>query len=52
MRWSLRFRSRMDLIEKTMGALLVVAGLLILTGQMSGIAFWLIEVFPALGRIG
>lgn len=52
MRWSARFRSRLALIEKAMGALLVVAGVLIFTGQMSAIANWLIETFPALGRIG
>lgn len=47
-----RWRSRMGVIEKAMGALLVLTGVLILTGQMATIAFWLIEVFPALGRIG
>ena len=52
MRWSARFRRRMDLIEKAMGAFLVVAGVLIFTGQMPTIAYWLIDVFPALGRIG
>lgn len=52
MRWSARFRARLALIEKAMGALLVVAGVLIFTGQMSAIANWLIETFPALGRIG
>jgi cytochrome c-type biogenesis protein len=52
MRWSARFRSRMAAIEKTMGALLVIAGVLIFTGQMPAIANWLIDVFPALGRIG
>ena len=52
MRWSARFRDRLDLIEKAMGAFLVVAGILIFTGQMPTIAFWLIETFPALGKIG
>jgi cytochrome c-type biogenesis protein len=52
MRWSARFRSRLDLIEKAMGAFLIVAGILIFTGQMPAIANWLIEAFPALGRIG
>jgi cytochrome c-type biogenesis protein len=52
MRWSARFRSRLGLIEKAMGAFLVVAGVLIFTGQMPTIANWLIESFPALGRIG
>jgi cytochrome c-type biogenesis protein len=52
MRWTARFRGRLDLIEKAMGALLVVTGVLIFTGLMPTIAFWLIEVFPALGKIG
>jgi cytochrome c-type biogenesis protein len=52
MRWSTRFRARLGLIEKAMGAFLVLAGVLIFTGQMPAIAFWLIETFPALGRLG
>ncbi len=52
MRWSARFRKRLDLIEKAMGAFLVLAGILIFSGQMPTIAYWLIETFPALGRIG
>ena len=52
MRTIARFRSRLDWIEKAMGAFLIVAGVLIFTGQMSAIAFWLIETFPMLGKIG
>ena len=52
MRLSARFRSRMAAIEKAMGALLVIAGVLIFTGEMPAIANWLIDAFPALGRIG
>jgi cytochrome c-type biogenesis protein len=52
MRWSARNRARLGLIEKAMGAFLIVAGVLIFTGQMSTIAYWLIETFPALGKIG
>ena len=52
MRWSARFRPRMQMVEKAMGAFLVLAGVLIFTGQMSAIAYWIIETFPALGRIG
>jgi cytochrome c-type biogenesis protein len=52
MRWSARFRSRLGVIEKAMGGLLIVTGILIFTGQMSEIANWLIDVFPALGKIG
>jgi cytochrome c-type biogenesis protein len=52
MRWSAKFRTRLDLVEKAMGAFLVATGVLIFTGQMPTIANWLIEAFPALGRIG
>lgn len=52
MRWSARVRTRLDLIEKAMGLFLIAAGILIFTGQMPAIAYWLIEMFPALGRIG
>ncbi|HEU5017872.1 MAG TPA: cytochrome c biogenesis protein CcdA [Pseudolabrys sp.] len=52
MRWSARFKKRLDLVEKAMGAFLVAAGVLIFTGQMPSIAFWLMETFPALARIG
>ncbi len=52
MRWSARFKKRLGLIEKAMGAFLVAAGVLIFTGQMPNIAFWLIETFPVFGRLG
>lgn len=52
MRAMARFRAHMGAIEKAMGALLVVTGVLIFTGQMPAIANWLVETFPALGRIG
>ncbi len=47
-----RLKARMGLIEKAMGALLVVTGLLFLTGQMAVMSFWLLETFPSLGRLG
>jgi cytochrome c-type biogenesis protein len=52
MRWSARFKKRLGLIEKAMGAFLVAAGVLIFTGQMPTIDFWLQETFPVLGRLG
>jgi cytochrome c-type biogenesis protein len=52
MRWSARMRARLGAIEKAMGAFLVLAGVLIFTGAMPAIAEWLIEMFPALGRMG
>ena len=52
MRWSASMRARLGAIEKAMGVFLVLAGILIFTGQMPAIAFWLLETFPVLGRIG
>jgi cytochrome c-type biogenesis protein len=52
MRWSAHFRTRLDWVEKAMGAFLILTGALIFTGQMSAIANWLIEIFPVLGKIG
>ena len=47
-----RLKSRMALIEKLMGALLVVVGVLLITGRFADISFWLLETFPVLGQIG
>lgn len=47
-----RFKRHLATVERTMGALLVVTGILFLTGQMATMSFWLLETFPALGRIG
>ena len=35
-----------------MGALLVLTGIAFLTGFVSEASFWILEAFPALGRIG
>lgn len=47
-----RFRRHLGAIEKVIGALLVVTGVLIFTGSMAEIAGWLLETFPIFGRIG
>jgi cytochrome c-type biogenesis protein len=47
-----RFRRHMPVIEKTMGAALVVTGLLFMTGTMPVLAGWLLQTFPVLGTIG
>jgi len=47
-----RFRTHFDKVEKVMGGVLVVTGLLFLTGGMQRISFWLLETFPALSRLG
>jgi cytochrome c-type biogenesis protein len=52
MRFSQKFRRHLGTIEKATGALLVLTGILFLTGGMATMAYWLLETFPALGRIG
>ncbi|EKF17541.1 cytochrome c biogenesis CcdA family protein [Nitratireductor pacificus] len=52
MRFLSRFRMHLGRVEKVMGGLLVLAGVLFLTGGMQSMAFWLLETFPALGRLG
>jgi cytochrome c-type biogenesis protein len=47
-----RFRTHMGLVEKAMGGLLVLTGVAFLTGTVGQFSFWLLDTFPALGKIG
>ena len=47
-----RFRAYLPMVEKTMGALLVLTGIAFLTGFVSEASYWILEAFPVLGRIG
>jgi cytochrome c-type biogenesis protein len=47
-----RFRRHLGKVEKAMGLLLFGTGLLFLSGAMSEIAYWILEAFPVLGRVG
>jgi cytochrome c-type biogenesis protein len=47
-----RFRAHLGTVEKVMGAALVITGIAFLTGTMTNLSFWLLETFPALGRLG
>jgi len=47
-----RFRAHLPLVERVMGGLLVLTGFAFLTGFISEASYWLLEAFPALGRIG
>ena len=51
-RWLRGFRSHLATVERVMGGLLVLTGLLFLTGGMQTMSFWLLEAFPALQTIG
>jgi cytochrome c-type biogenesis protein len=47
-----RFRTHLGLVEKAMGGLLVLTGICFLTGFVGQVSFWLLDTFPALGKIG
>src|ERR1700680_5141443 len=47
-----RFKRHLDMVEKAMGGLLVLTGIAFLTGFVSEASYYLLEWFPALGRIG
>lgn len=47
-----RFKRHLRRVEQAMGALLVLTGIAFLTGSISQLSIWLLEAFPALGKIG
>jgi cytochrome c-type biogenesis protein len=47
-----RFRGHVGTVEKTMGALLVVTGVLFMTGHITTFSFWLLQTFPGLANFG
>jgi cytochrome c-type biogenesis protein len=46
------FRKHLGVVEKVMGVLLVVTGLLFITGNFSRISYWFLETFPILSQLG
>jgi cytochrome c-type biogenesis protein len=46
------FRAHFPKVERAMGLVLVVAGVMFLTGGMQRLSFWLLETFPGLANIG
>lgn len=47
-----KFRKHMGLVEKGMGVVLVITGIMFLTGQMAALSYWLLETFPAFQLVG
>ena len=47
-----RFKQHFGKVEKVVGGLLVVTGLLFLTGGIQTVSFWLLEAFPGLATLG
>jgi cytochrome c-type biogenesis protein len=51
-RFMARFRAYLGAVEKTIGGLLVLTGVLFLTGHIGDASYWLLDTFPGLGQIG
>ncbi|HFC05465.1 MAG TPA: cytochrome c biogenesis protein CcdA [Rhizobiales bacterium] len=47
-----RFRKHLGTVEKVMGGLLVLTGIMFLTGTMQTLSYWMLEAFPGLANIG
>ena len=47
-----RFRKHLGAVEKVMGGLLVLTGVMFITGSMQTLAIWLLDMFPSLATIG
>ena len=47
-----KIKNHMLIIEKAMGVLLLIVGVLLLTGGFSKVSFFLLELMPFLGNIG
>jgi cytochrome c-type biogenesis protein len=52
MRTMARHRNKLAVVEKLLGAFLVLTGILFLTNSMTLIAAWILETFPGLAKIG
>ena len=49
---SSRIKRHMAVIEKFIGAMLILTGLLLVTGKFGVIGFWLLETFPVFSTLG
>ena len=51
MKFMKRFRGNLRHVEKIIGVLLVLSGILFLTGGMQAMSYWLLEAFPVLLKL-
>jgi cytochrome c-type biogenesis protein len=47
-----RFRRHIAKVERTMGALLIATGVIFITGDISKLSGWLLNMFPGLAQLG
>ncbi len=50
--WLAKFKKNLGLVEKVMGGLLVLTGILFITGGMQTISYWMLDMFPSLANVG
>ncbi len=47
-----KFKPYLHRIEQAMGVILVITGILFITGSVNELGYWLQETFPSLGQVG
>ncbi|MCJ8324956.1 MAG: cytochrome c biogenesis protein CcdA [Rhizobiales bacterium] len=47
-----KFRKHLGIVEKIMGVLLILTGIMFLTGYIATMSYWLLETFPVFNSIG
>ncbi|MFV0384018.1 cytochrome c biogenesis CcdA family protein, partial [Paracoccus sp. (in: a-proteobacteria)] len=47
-----RIKPHLNTIERVMGLLLLIVGVMLLTGAFSAFSYWLLETFPGLASLG
>ncbi len=47
--WLMTYRQEANLVA---GLVLIIMGIMVLTGQMTWFATWMLSTFPVLGRLG
>ncbi len=52
LRFMSRFRQHIGKVEKIMGGLLVVVGVMFINGSFTSLSYWFLETFPSLATIG
>ena len=50
--FSKNLKTKMNIISKLGGGLLLITGILIITNQLQALGFYLIEYFPILQKLG
>jgi len=50
--WLRRFKRFLPVVEKGMGAFLVLTGILFMTGELAQVSYWMLEAFPGLATLG